>query len=463
MAILASNFNSRSVNRDNTNYPTISNAASAWSTFMNTYAVYQRGLYEWDIEVNDWGLQKFQVAADNLAYVYLDGEYIGDAGSYNTSGNILTSTEYYNFTDIMRLTIINSDTGVKPMGVAAKFYGAVYSPLNLSSFTVAPLVAQNTTQVELLWVVQNAVKVEIDQGVGDVTGQSNITVDTYLKSNNNFQSPARKTYTIKAWGAVEEDTDTLPLEALVKNDNRPDAFEIPIFASQEPDTTIIYNVNPITGFDVPINVSGDGFVLVAEGGSSAFTSSITLNPLNQGFRIRFTTLPFNPSPDTTVNSIVRHVDVGPDRKYFQISTRAPDDAEIFDFGDLTQEVPFPVPPGNSELQTPQIQSPTTVELTVAAWQVELQDTDRVNELDGVEVRADDTDLEVRVKPLGSSWLGWQNPDNIYNTVGDQAPRLIDNMDFSPLTARSGSVANQFPTRIRTRVVGTLTAKNILES
>ena len=461
MAVLASGFDSRSTNIDNTTYPFIQNVSPSWSGFMNNYAIYSRGIYEWDIEVNDWGLQKFLVAADDSAQVYLDGEYIGEAGSSQTSGNVLTSTEYYNFTDVMRLTIVNSDGGIKPMGVACQWYGKEYNPLDLQSFSVTPSIAQNTTNVNLIWSVQNAVKVEIDQGVGDVTGLNSINVNTYLKSNNNFQSPARKLYTIRAWGAVAEDTDTLQVEALVKNDNRPADFEIPIFSGVEPEQTIIYDVGNVIGFDVPITVQGGGDVLVAEAGSGAFTSSITLPPLNQGFRIRFVTPPFNPSPDTTVNTVNLFVDVGPSRKNFQVTTRAPDDAEIFDFGDKKEEVPFPVPPGNAETQTPEIQSPTTVELTVAQWQVELQDPDRVNELDGVEVRSDNTNLEVRVKPLGQAWLPWENPNNIYNVIGDAPPNLLNNMDFSPITARSGSVANSNPRQIDTRVVGILTAKNIL--
>lgn len=462
MAVSASNFSSRSVNRFNTTYPAVSGLAATWSTFMNSYAVRDAGLYEWEITVTSRGQQKFQVAADDNAQIYLDGEYLGPAGPFNGS-SVVTSTENYEVSDNMILTIIKNDSGAKPTAIAARHIGVDYSPVNISLFEVSPSVAINTSQVLLSWSIANATKIEIDNNVGDVTGSNFINVETYLKSNNNYQSPATKLYTLTAYGASRNDIQTATVEAVVRNDNIPDDFQIPIFPDRDPEETITYDLNPITGIDVPITVSGNGTVLIAGGGSNSFTNSITLNPSNSGVRLRFTSPPFNPSPDTTVNTVNYSVNFGPVTKYFQVTTRAPEDAEVFDFGDKKQEVPFPVPQGNSETQQPQIQSPTTVELTPELWQVELQDVDRNNELDGVEVRSNNNQLEVRVKPLGGSWQSWETPNNMYNAIGDNPPTLLDGMDFNPLGTRSGNLANTAPKSISTRVSGILLAKNILSS
>jgi len=462
MAVSASGFTSRSVNRNNTTYPTVSSLSPAWSSLMNSYGVRDSGFYEWDITVASRGLQKFQIAADDAAQVYLDGEYIGAAGPSSDSA-ILISTENYEVSDNMILTIISTDGGIKPTAISARHVGVDYTPVNISLFEVSPPVAFNTSQILLSWSTSNATKLEIDNNVGDVTGLNFVNVETFLKSNNNVQSPATKLYTLTAYGAARGDIQTATVEAVVRNDNIPDDFQIPIFPDREPEETITYDTNPITGIDVSITVSGDGNVLVSEVGSNSFTNSITLGPNNQGVRLRFQTPDFNPSPDTTVNTVNYSVNFGPVTKYFQVTTRAPDDAEIFDFGDIKQEIPFPVPPGNAETQQPELQSPTTVELTPELWEVELQDVDRTNELDGVEIRANDNNLEVRVKPLGGAWQSWETPNNMYNAIGDASPTLFDAMDLNPIATRSGNLPNTAPRSISTRVSGILLSRNIQSS
>ena len=96
---------------------------------------------------------------------------------------------------------------------------------------------------------------------------------------------------------------------------------------------------------------------------------------------------------------------------FTATTRAPDVNEIFDFGDLVNQVPYP--PVGAGYTGPladskeYLKSPTTVEEFASNWEVELEAPY------GVQIKTDDPNLEVNVKRITDSSFddtAWDTPN-----------------------------------------------------
>jgi len=228
-------------------------------------------------------------------------------------------------------------------------------------------------------------------------------------------------------------------------------------------TTITYTLPAITGIDAPISVTGDDYVLVTTGVSESYTKSITVNN-NAVVKLRFPSPDFSQDPFTLDNKIEYYVDFGTIRKYFTVVTRAPNDNEIFDFSDVKNSVPYPVPPGNSENPPQYLVSPETVEPSADQWQVELQYPNNITLQSGVEVKTTYNDkAQVRVRPFGGSWGSWVNTEYLYDEIIDPGPKTIENMNWATLgTRNNGNISNSQPRSINTRSSGILTAKNIAQ-
>ena len=458
----SSNWSTRSLNIFNNTYPLPTQFSPTWGAFLLDNAVQDQGIYEYDIRFLEQGIQVFGTAADDDAQFYIDGEYLGAFGPTNDNQRIFT-TKYYDALTVHRLTFIRTDGGVKPTAIAARWIRSEYNPVEIIDFNAAPRVLTNTTNTLLNWNVSFARKIEINQNIGDVTNKTQQQVDTRLQSVVGINSPASKIYTLTAYGNAPSDIQTATVEVLVFNDRTPDNIEIPNFYNREPNETVTFTLPAITGIDSPITVSGDDFVLVTSGTSESYTKSITATN-NTVIKIRFPTPGFNQDPETLDNSVEYYVNFGTLRKYFTVTTRAANDREIFDFGDIKNSVPFPAPPGNDENPPEYLVSPDTVEPTADQWEVELENPNNITLKSGVEVKTTyNEDTEVRVKPFGGSWGPWVNTEYLYDDVPDPGPRTLESMLWATVGTRdSGDINNPEPRSINTRSVGVLTAKNIVE-
>ena len=458
----STNWSTRSLNIFNNYYALPTQASPIWATFMMDNAVQDQGIYEYDIRFLEPGIQVFGTAADDEAQFYIDGEYLGDFGPVTDNQRIFT-TKYYDALSVHRLTFVRTDSGIKPTAIAARWVRSEYEYVNISSFNAAPQILSNTKSTVLNWSITNARKIEINQNVGDVTGKTQQIVNTGLQSIVGINSPASKIYTITAFGDAPSDIQTATVEVLAFNDNTPNNIEIPNFYNREPNEIITYTLPTITGIDSPINVVGDDYVLVATGLSESYTKSITVTN-NSTVKIRFRSSDFSQDPATLDNTVEYYVNIGTVRKYFTVTTRAPRDDEIFDFGDIKNSVPYPAPPGNDENPPEYLVSPDTVEPTADQWEVELQNPNNVTFQSGVEVKTTYNDqAQVRVKPFSGSWGSWVNTEYLYDEITDVGPKTIEDMNWSTLTTRdNGNIINSQPRSINTRSSGVLTAKNIVE-
>lgn len=462
MAIVDStNWSTRSLNIFNNYYTLPTQYSPLWGTFLIDNAIQDQGIYEFDIRFLEQGIQVFGTAADDDCQFYIDGEYLGDLGPLNDNQRIFT-TKYYDPFTVHRLTFVRTDSGIKPTSIAVRWIRSEYNPVEIRDFDASPRILTNTTNTTLNWDIINARKIEIDQNVGNVTGKTQQSVNTRLQSVVGLNSPASKIYTVTAYGNVPSDIETATVEVLVFNDNTPNNIEIPNFYNREPNEIITYNLPALTGIDAPITVSGDDYVLVTSGASESYTRSITVTN-NSVIKLKFPAPSFSQDPKTLDNSVEYYVNFGTIRKYFTVVTRAPNDNEIFDFGDVKNSVPYPAPPGNSENPPQYLVSPDTVEPTAEQWQVELQYPNNVTLQSGVEVKTTYNDkTEVRVKPFGGSWGSWINTEYLYDEITDSDPRTIENMNLSTLSTRSnGTINNTTPRSINTRSAGVLTGKNII--
>jgi len=319
----STNWSTRSLNIFGNNYALPSQISPTWGTFLIDNGVQDQGIYEYTIRFLEQGIQVFGTAADEDAQFYINGEYIGSFGPANDNQRIFT-TKYYDAFSVNRLTFVRTDGGVKPAAIAARWIRSEYNSVSINDFDASPRILFNTTNTILNWDIVNARKIEIDQNIGDVTGQTQQSINTRLQSVVGVNSPASKIYTITAYGNVPSDIQTDTVEVLVFNDRTPNNIEIPNFYNREPNETITYTLPALTGIDAPITVSGDDFVLVTSGISESYTKSITVNN-NAIIKLRFSSPDFNQNPSTLDNTVQYYVNIGTIRKYFTVTTRAPND------------------------------------------------------------------------------------------------------------------------------------------
>lgn len=457
-------WSTRSINIDNNLYAFASTGPS-WSTFMQSYGIRDQGAYEWDIRFTDHGQQKFKTAADDDAWLFIDGVVVGKMGPFNSFNYILTPKIYEKDSE-HRIAVIRNNTLGGTSGVAAQWVGNEYDAVNIVSFSATPnpLTSGSTgipeSEIQLLWSVENASKIEIDQNVGDVTGKFSINVDTGLKSDGNkpSRSPAKKLYTLTAIGDSPSDIRTKNLNVFVYNDNVPNNFEIPNFAGLEQNQQYTHNIGPISGIDMITVARGSVNTQLEKNGDGAFSRTIFIEN-NDVLSVKFFTAPFSTDPRGLPNTRELYVDIGPVRKYFTVETRAPREDEQLNFGDNKFGVPFPTPSGNDEGSTEYLVSPTTLSID----QVELTNPY------GVEIKTTLNDTaEVRVRKLGEgSWGNWQNTNPMFQDTGDlpsTTPVQIDEMDWTPITQRGGAtVSDDTPNEISTRSSGNLISRNIQET
>jgi hypothetical protein len=220
---------------------------------------------------------------------------------------------------------------------------------------------------------------------------TSLIVNDLPQSVAGLNSPATKTYTLVATEPYSTDTSTITVS--VYNDNTPDNFSLPNQNNVEPNTSVTVSTT-ISGIDMVTNVIGGTGVQVSTNDLDFSSNRIITN--NQTLYAKVTSLAFNQDPSGLTNPQSFYVDVGTLRRYFTVTTRAPDVNETFNLPNEIGRVPYP------DIDT--INEP--VEEFIVSDTVNVDDIELVNP-SGVEIRTSNGNTQVRIKRQGaSSFSGW---------------------------------------------------------
>ena len=255
--------------------------------------------------------------------------------------------------------------------------------------------------VSITWSTTYANSVSLNRGIGGVSNDGSLNVNTGLQSNANGTSPAQKTYTLTASGPGGTVTSTKT--AKVKNDNTPSNGWTTSFPNDgstgfNPGTQVTVTLGNLAGVDMPctISTSGSGNA-IGLGGS--FSGSRNFNN-GETVQLRTTTLQFNTSLSgvgsnaTFGKTNTKTVSVTTPSGSFNVSiiTKAPRIKEDFNYGDSVDNYPFEdidliANNPQSQITTPQI---TANNIEIA-----------------MEVKVDKPDAQVNI-----NGGGWQNARSI---------------------------------------------------
>ena len=273
-------------------------------------------------------------------------------------------------------------------------YQLVTPQINSFSYSPNPQNSGNDgipdTNVTLSWSTSDATSVTIDQGIGAVNASGSTTVNTSLQSTAGSNSPATKTYTLTACAGSTCVTQSITVE--IYNDNTPNNYTVNSQTNLEPNTLTTIFVGSIQGIDMITAVNGGPGVQVSNNNSS--WSSTTLISPGGNLWVRAVSLAFNTDPSGLTNSSSFYVDVGTVRRFFTLTTRAPDVNETFNYPNYDDKLPFPdidTIPGAPD------QYITTDTLTVDDVEVD------------VEIKTNNSNAQVRIKEAGSTtWGSWRD-------------------------------------------------------
>ena len=234
--------------------------------------------------------------------------------------------------------------------------------------------------------------------VANVSPSGTRTLTNLPQSTAGSNSPATRSFTLTVCNELNECvSSTMTVE--VYNDNTPNNFSLPNQNNVEPNTFVTVSTS-ISGIDMATSVNGGPGVQVSTNGSS-FSSNTTITN-NQTLYARVTSLGFNQDPSGLTNSKEFYVDVGPLRRYFTVTTRAPDVNETFNLPNESDRVPYPDIDTIDEPSEPYI-----VSNTLSVDDIELGNPN------GVEIRTNNGNAQIRKKITGTStWGPWQDVRSI---------------------------------------------------
>lgn len=224
-----------------------------------------------------------------------------------------------------------------------------YDPPTIFSFTATPnpqgsFAGIPQYSVTLNWTTQGATSFEITSNAGEfyTTTGTSIDVSGLPQSVAGSNSPAQRTYTLKAIGP--DDSTTQDLLVNIYNDNTPTTAWTTSFSNLEPNTSVDLPLGTLAGVDMPTTISAAGAGnFVGTGGSFSGTKNFANG---QGVFLRTTTLPFNTdtSGQTGIygkpNSKTVTVTTPSGSFNVTVSTRAPRISEDFDYADVNNKYPF---------------------------------------------------------------------------------------------------------------------------
>ena len=243
--------------------------------------------------------------------------------------------------------------------------------------------------VEISWNTSYANNVSINRGIGGVSDDGTLNVNTGLQSNANGTSPAEKTYTLTATGPGGTVTSTKT--AKIKNDNTPSNGWTTSFINLEPGIQVSVTIGTLAGVDMPTTISTSGSSNYV-GKNGSFGGSINYDN-GDTVQLKTTTLPFNttvPASGNTGSTNSKTVPVTTPSGTFNVTftTRAPVVKEIFDYADNKDKYPYE----DIDLIT---NSPTE---HLASAQITADDVEIP-----VEIKVDKPDAQVRINNSGD-WL-----------------------------------------------------------
>lgn len=212
------------------------------------------------------------------------------------------------------------------------------------------------------------------------SGSKKVTNLFQSVSTGSSQPGSNTVYTLTATDGFNTATATVTVKAY--NDNCPDTISIADQLGKEPNEEIKITSSPVTGIDMVTSVVAGPGVQVLGSGGTGYTTSTTITS-GSTLNIRVYAEPFNTDENGLVNEKTVSITVGCQTVEFLVQTRAPVVEEIFDFGDNQFAYPYPkidtrvigepLDDGGT-YQEPQafLQSPTIVEPSADAWEVELE-------------------------------------------------------------------------------------------
>jgi len=273
--------------------------------------------------------------------------------------------------------------------------------------------------ITLTWDTTDATKVQILEGstgstfvlYDNLNPDGNVTFSTGLQSVAGSVSPAQKIYRLRLF-ANSFSVTTAPITVSVYNDNSPSSFSIPStttsgisLSSLESGVQYQVQVGPITGIDMITKVESSSPGVDFSTNQSNWSNPIYITN-SQPVYFRFTSLPFNTSQSGLTNQKTINYTVGTTSGSFNVTTRAPNINEKFDFGNSEVNYPYPDIDQVTNTPTQYIVSPTTVTIgneVGPSGDAEIP----------VEVKVNNQNVEVRIKPQGTSTFGsWQNVRSI---------------------------------------------------
>jgi hypothetical protein len=325
----------------------------------------------------------------------------GSDGNFGSTGGSGGQSKY----NPSIATIVSGSNGTNFGNGSITLTYEVVTPV-INSFTATPNPQTSGSDgipnfnTSLSWSTTDAQTVTINQGIGSVSANGGTTVTNLPQSTAGSSSPATITYTLTACtGGI---CDTQNLTVSVFNDNTPNNYSIANRNNLEPNTFYVIDLGAITGIDMITNVIGGPGVTVSKNNLQNYVSSITIVN-NNSVQLRFRSDPFNQDPSgqpTAPRSL--YVDIGPVRRFFTISTRAPDVNETFNLSNENNRVPYPDIDTISEPSEPFIVSDTLL-----VDDIELQDPS------GVEIKTSNSNIQIRKRIPGSlNWGPWQNVRSI---------------------------------------------------
>jgi hypothetical protein len=326
----------------------------------------------------------------------------GAAGGTTSSPNCPTPSQgggsRYNSNE---LTLLSSSSHTGSPSITVSYETSF---VDITSFTANPnpqtsgsdgIPNYNTT---LSWTVNSAIPsltYTVTSGSfstsGNTNASGNVTITNLPQSTAGSNSPATRTYTLTVSDGQTSDTATITVSAF--NDNVPNNYTLPNQSNLEPNTITTTSTN-ISGIDMSTLTTAGPGVQVSNNGTN--WSSTTLITNGQVIFARATSPPFNTNPSGLTNSSEFYIDVGPLRRFFTLTTRAPDVNESFNYPNEDDRVPYP------DIDTILSAPDHPAQQYIVSNNLNVDDIEIP-----VEIKTNNSNAQVRIKPSGSlTWGNW---------------------------------------------------------
>jgi hypothetical protein len=285
----------------------------------------------------------------------------------------------------------------------------------INSFTATPNPQTSGTTgtpsytTVLSWSAKDFTSLVLTSSIGEswnVTGNSRTITNLPQSTGSSTCSNvgASRSYTLTA--CAGSTCVSRNVSVTVFNDNSPiDNITIADRTGLNPNTAYIINLGSISGIDMATNVVGGPGVTVSKNNLGSFASSTTIT-CNNTVQVRFFSDAFNTDPNGLPTALkTLYVDIGTLRKTFRVSTRPPIVREEFNFENENNKVPFP------DIDTILTAPDHPAQQFISSKTITIDDVELQNP-DGVEIRTNNGNAQVRKKLSGGDWGPWRDVRSI---------------------------------------------------